>query len=271
MQLAAPRPNLQRVSVILGTVMLGYALSRFVEIQERTISLQALGVFVPLRLNAGTIVAAISAGLTAAGADWLLRDHPARAGRATFPHLVLPALTAWILSLPLNNLEPGLAWWLAFVGAGILLAVVLWSEFHMLDELGLRGPFASAVLIALAYAMFLILVVTLQAINLRLIFLIPGLFLAAALVALRTTNILGVRQWRWAESAGAGLAVIQVGAPLHYFAVPPVSYGILLLGILYAYTTLSNRMDQSRPLRPAVLAAGLALAAALAVAALLAR
>ncbi|MBI3159250.1 MAG: hypothetical protein HYZ26_06595 [Chloroflexi bacterium] len=270
MRAASHQPNPQRLSVVLGTVLLGYALSRFVEIQEQTLPLQFLGVFVPLRLNANVIVAALSAGLTGVGADWLLRDHPARGGRSTIPHLALPALTAWILSIPLNNLELSPTWWLAFLGAGLLLAIVLTAEFHTLEDLGLRNPFASAVLIALAYAIFLILVITLQAVGLRLVFLIPSLGLAATLVALRTSNILEAGGWRWAEAQAAALVVVQIGAPLHYFAVPPVSYGVLLLGALYGYSTLSTRIHLGHPLRQAFLSSALGLFVALVLASALA-
>lgn len=259
----AHQPNPERLSNLLATLLLTLVLAQFIQLPEQLLPLQFAGIFIPIRLNTNTVVGGISAGLMAAGADWMMRDHPARGNHSTVPHLVLPALVTWILSVALNNLEPGLLWWLAFAGAGLLLWAVLVAEYTVLDTQDLRNPFANAMLVALAYAAFAILSITLHSTNFRLLFLLPGLGLAAGLVFLRVSNILLGSGWHWLEALAASLIVLQLAAPLNYFRISSLAYGTITLAALYAFTAFATALKLGRPVRRAFFEPGLALLAAL--------
>ena len=70
-------PNADRLSILSAAILLAYAASRFVELPPRELGLQLPGFYLAVELNIHTVVALLVAGLTATGADLLLRDHPA--------------------------------------------------------------------------------------------------------------------------------------------------------------------------------------------------
>ncbi|TAK14917.1 MAG: hypothetical protein EPO32_00170 [Anaerolineae bacterium] len=265
MQASLRQPPFEQMSILIATALLNFSLAQFVTLPELFLPIQFLGVFVPLRLTTNSLIAATSAGLIATGADWLIRRHPSAPKGSTLPNLVLPAFTAWILSFPLNNLDPGPTWWLALAGSGLALLVVLSAEYASLDSLDTRSSFANAVLASVAYAVFFILAVTLQSLNARLLFLVPTIGLAAALVHLRITQI-QFGGWRWLESSAAGLLAISLAAPLHYLHISPVAFGVLVLAALYAFTVFNTNLLVGRSWRRAFLEPLLALALGLVVA-----
>ena len=87
-------PDADRLSVLAATILLAYALGRFVDLPSRSLAIQLPFVYFSVQVNIRTFVTLLVAGLTAIGADWLLRDHPALRVNSTLEHWLLPALTA---------------------------------------------------------------------------------------------------------------------------------------------------------------------------------
>ena len=118
-------PNPDRLSVLAAMILLAYALTRFIDLPAREIAVQLPGFYLAYQINVRTIVAMLAAGLTATGADWMLQEHPALKNKGTFEHWLLPALTAWVIGLPLYQLPNGPLWWAGFLIGGVLLMAVL--------------------------------------------------------------------------------------------------------------------------------------------------
>jgi hypothetical protein len=236
-------PDADRLSVLIAAILLAYALAHLIETTNYSFNLNMLGiVFVlPLNLNIGAIL--MSTGLTAAGMDWLLRGHPHFEGGNTFQHWILPALTAFVLGVPLYNLPSGPAWWLSFGIGGILLLLVFLAEYIALDSSDVRYPAASAGLVALSYTLFLILMTTLSFSSARLVVVVAIVFPAAGMVALRALH-LRTGKWEFSWTIGIGLMVTQFAAALHYWPVEPVQYGLALLGPLYALNELALNLSE---------------------------
>jgi hypothetical protein len=161
-------------------------------------------------------------------------------------------VTVLILGITLSTLPTGATWWLGFGLGAVLLVMVFLSEYVSVDSTDVRYPLATAGLNVLALVMFLILAVALRAGEARLFLLAPTLFLGGGLVALRTLHLRLNEQWVLAWAAGLGLIVMQLGAALHYWPLTPVRFGLLLLGPLYALTTLSVNLIEGSPFRRAV-------------------
>ena len=140
-------PSTDRLSVLAAVIMLVYALNQFMELPARTIELQIPGFFVQIKLIDSVITAILAAGIAAAGADWLLRDHPVLNQRALLPHILLPAITALVIGIPLNQMDFSLAWWAGLLAGTLLLVLVLVAEYIVIDAQDLRQPFAAASLI----------------------------------------------------------------------------------------------------------------------------
>jgi hypothetical protein len=247
-------PDPTRVSVLTAAVLLAFALTRVVNAPHLFSILLPLGLFkLKLIFNLNAIIVILAAGVTATGMDWLLRTHPSLEKGETREHWLLPTLTVLVIGIALYSLPNTAIWWLGFgLGAAIFLVVAL-SEFVVVDPNDARYPLATAILTVLAFVIFLILAVALKAANARLIMVIPALFLAGGLAALRTLHLRLNERWEFAWAVGIGLVVAQLGAALHYLPLTPVRFGLALLAPLYALTVLAVSLAEGNPFRRAFL------------------
>ncbi|HEX2698478.1 MAG TPA: hypothetical protein VHM28_12280 [Anaerolineales bacterium] len=254
-------PDSNRLGVLTAAVLLTYALTHLVNAPGLTLTLQLPGFYFAYPLTIGTAMTLMAAGLTATGMDWLLRNHPSiQEGQRTIEHWLLPALTAFIVGVVLDILPNGLLWWVGFVfGTGILVSVFL-AEYVAVDPGAPAYALASAGLIALSYALFLLFVIALRLAGARLFLTVPAIFLAAGLVTLRTLHLRLSARWEFPWATGVGLVSAQLAAGLHYWPVSSLQYGLILLGPLYALNTLAYGLSEDVPMRAALREPGIILA-----------
>ncbi len=245
-------PDLNRLSILAASILLAYALTRFIDLPSRDVSIQLPGIYLSFQINIRTVISFLVAGLTASGADWLLQQHPESSNHTTIEHWLLPAMTAWVIGIPLYQLSPGPQWWVGYAIGGALLMAVLLAEYITIDPQDVRHPAASAGLTAVSFALFLTLAITLRYAGLRLFLLLPTLVIASALVSLRTLH-LRLERWAFIEAGTIALVCGQLAAALHYFPLTPIAYGLLLLGPVYALTSLIANLANHRPLRQALI------------------
>ncbi len=245
-------PDPERLSVLAASILLAYALARFINIPFREFEVQFPGLFLSFNLNVQMIVTLLVACLTASGADWLLRDHP-RIGHKTYEHWLLPGLTALVIGLPLLQVEPGLAWWIGFALGGFLLMIVLVAEYIVVDSQDVRQPLAASSLTVVSFALFLILAVTLRYTEIRLFFLLPALTLAIFLVSLRTLHLRNQKRWAILEALLIALLVAEWTTVTYYLPLSPVSFGMVLLGPAYALTSLLAALAEKKTIRQSIL------------------
>ena len=159
--------------------------------------------------------------------DWLLRTHPSLEKGETREHWLLPTLTVLVTGIALYTLPNSPLWWLGFGLGAVIFLVVALSEFVVVDPNDARYPLATAILTVFAFVIFLILAVVLKAANVRLIWLVPALFLAGGLAALRTLHLRLNERWEFAWAAGIGLVVDAIGRSP---ALPAIDAGALWAG-----------------------------------------
>jgi hypothetical protein len=252
MQRSARLPNPDRLSVLTATILLTYALSIFIDLPGRQFALRILGFTLSIEISAQTLLALLVAAMTATGTQWLLQDHPAIRGKPTFQHWLLPALSAWVISIPLFQLPIGLQWWIGFLVGGALLALVLVAEYIVVDPEDIRQPPAAAGLTAISFALYLVLATALRYTGSRLFILLAALTLAVSLVSLRTLHLRLHGYWAVIESGVIALITAQLATALHYWPLSPVSFGLILLGPAYALTTLMGNLSEGESLRQAI-------------------
>ncbi len=245
--------------MVAATILLAITLARFIHQPGWELAVQLPGIYLSVPLNVQVLVAFVIAGLTAIGADWLLRDHPALRRRRTVEHWLLPALTAWVIGLPLFQLPLSLIWWVGFALGGALLILVIVAEYIVVDPEDARRGMATAGLTAVSFALFLTLAAALRYAGLRLFLLLPTLGLAAGLVSLRALRLRLPQQWAFLPAGLVALVSMQIGAGLHYWPLSPVSFALVLLGPAYAMTTLFGNLAEGELPRQAVVEPGIVL------------
>lgn len=242
-------PNANRLSIVTSTILLIYALSLFIQIPAGDVSLQLPGIYIviPLRFNA--LLSLLAGVLAAVGTEWMLHDHPEKAGRPTWHHALLPALTALVISVPLNSISSGVQWWAVFALGSVLLVIVFAAEYIVVDLSDANHALATMVLTAISYALALVIAITLKAIGTRVYLSLPGLVLTMGLVSLRTLYLRLGGRWCFVWSIAIAFSVGQIALGLHYLPIRPVPYALLLLGCVYALTTAAGAIEEERSLR----------------------
>jgi Protein of unknown function (DUF5656) len=246
-------PNIDHLSVLAGMIVLAYTLERFIDLPSWKITRQFPGLYIELNIGVNLVTSLLVAAMTAAGANWLMREHPSAQGKNTLVHTILPALTALVIGIPLSNVPVGLGWWLGMIGGAIILVLVLIAEYIALDLQDLRLPLASAALSAVSFALFLILAGALRSAGVRLLYNTPILVFAAWSVSLRVTNLRLHGEWTVFESAIIAVIVGQITAAFNYWPMTPISFGLALLGPTYALISLLCNLIEGNQYRQFIL------------------
>lgn len=260
-------PELERLSIVSAMVLLAYAATPFISIPARVVSLQLPGFLFQAQVNFTTIISIIAGFLAAAGTDWLIQGHPHQAGKARLTHWLLPALTALAIGVPLTTLEISPQWWVVFALGGLLFVLVLVAEYIVVDVNDLRHGPASVGLTAVAFALYLVMAISMRAAGVRLYVLLFALVPTVFLVAARTLYLRSSGRWQNAWSFGIALVVAQALTGLHYWPITPLPFGLIIVGLALGLTTLAANIEEGRALKrvwqePAVMTAliwGLAL------------
>jgi Protein of unknown function (DUF5656) len=247
------RPDSNRLGLVTSTVLLALALTRIIPSPGFNFELQLPGFLLSFPFNTNTIMALLTACLTATGMDWLLRGHPSLNNRTTFQWWFLPTLTTFVISLPLSLLPEGRAWWIGFLLSSLFLYFVFLAEYIAVDS---GAPYYSASMVgltAVAYTLFFVLAVALRTSGIRLFLIIPALFLAAFLASLRILHLHLSGRWEFAWAVGIALICIQLAAGLYYWPLSPIQFGLFLVGPLYGLVNLATNLGESIPSQRAVL------------------
>jgi hypothetical protein len=245
-------PESGKLSTVTASILLGYALLPFVQLPARQLAFNVFGVLIALRLNFYTLVSMLTAGMAASGTAWLILDHPHREPQSSLPNMILPALTAWAIGIPLGFIEVSAAWWIILGLGSLLVILVLVAEYISLDIHDSRYPLALMVLTAICYGLFLILSIAGRAAGLRLYVLLLLLPLTHFFICLRILQFRLGGKWRFEWSAVITLIVSQVMIALYYWPVSPVRFGLVLLGPAYALGSLAAALDNGQTLNDAV-------------------
>ncbi len=246
-------PDADKLSILSAIILLAYIIARFVDVPLNEFTIQLPGLFLDFEISIRTVITLLVAGLAASGAEWLMRQHPRLKEQKTFEHWILPAITAWVIGVPLIQLPFGPQWWLWFVIGGSLLILVVVGEYITVDVEDIRQPIATAGLTAVAFSIFLILAIAVRDIGLRLFWIIPMLAFAGGTIALRTLHLRLHGLWSWFHALIIALVLSQIAAALYYLPASPVAYGLVLLGVVYGLTGMFANLAEGRPVRRAVL------------------
>lgn len=248
MSKASNLPDVNRISVLLGVILLAYALTAFVSIPAWNISFNFAGIVFVYELDFKTVISILVAAISAFGTDWLLKDHPQADKINLLPHLILPALTAWMIGLPLNQISVGPQWWIILGLGGTLMILVLLAEYIVVDLNSILHPPATLGLTAISFALYLYLSIALRAANLRLYMLVPALVLPVALLCMRTFYLRFGGQLQIAWSLVIAAIIGQMAMALHYFPLSPIAFGLILLGPAYSLTNMAINWEEKQPL-----------------------
>jgi hypothetical protein len=237
-------PAIDRLSIVTAMVLLTYSVTAFAQFPEKALELQLPGFLFVIRLNIFTVVSILVALLAATGCEWILSDHPHLGEQRHWYHLILPALTAMTIGVPLNLLTVGPAWWVIFGMGGFLFLGVLVAEYISVDPEDQYYQLAGIMLTVVFMSLFLILAIAVRGAEMRFYAVVSTLVPAAALLSARIIHLRLAGKWQLAWVGGISLIIGQVAAGLFYLPIRPIQFGLLLLALLYGLTSLAGNVEE---------------------------
>jgi hypothetical protein len=240
-------PNINRISILASSILLAYTLAGFISFPALDYAIQLPGIFLEFQINAQMIITLFVAGLTATGADWLVREHPSFQEKFSIQHWLLPALVAWVLGLILFQQPFSLLWWLLFAVGGATLILVLIAEYIVVDLEDVRHIPAVIGLTSISFALFLTLAITIRAAGTRLFLLVPTIAIGCGLSSLRALHLRLHQKWAFTATLVIAVVIGELSAAFNYLNIEPVTFGLLLLGPAYAATSMVGSLLENRP------------------------
>ncbi|HEY4688755.1 MAG TPA: hypothetical protein VIK33_05545 [Anaerolineae bacterium] len=131
-----PAINHERLSIVIGLVLLALALIPLLNAPGRSLGASILGSALDINITPAGLITLLAAGLACAGVDMLIQTHPrVRSGQAgpTFVFWILPALTVIAASQWLSQANTGLTWAAQMLLAGGALWIIIRAEFDTVD------------------------------------------------------------------------------------------------------------------------------------------
>lgn len=242
-------PRQEKLSIVSASILISYAVLPFIQVSARETSLTIAGIHIPLRINFYNLMSLIAAAIAAAGADWLLRDHPAISTHNSLPHLILPAISAGALGFPLGLLEISFAWWIIMGLGSLLIILIMIAEYISLDQQDSRYPLALMILSAVSYSIFLLLCIVLRATSSRMYLMILILMPFFAFLCLRILHFRLGGRWRFEWTTVITLIMAQCAIAFYYWPLTPVRYGLGLLGPAYALIGITASLEENPDFR----------------------
>ena len=242
-------PNPDQLSIITAVILVGYLMLPYLEIPARQLSFNVLNLDLIFELQFSTLVALLLAALAAVGSSWLIQSHPQFNGQPILLHTVLPALTAWVISIPLSRVAISPQWWGLFILSALLLITVLTAEYISLDLSDERHAFASMGLTALSFALYLFLAIATNGAGLRLSAVATTLSIAIFPITLRTLYFRLNGQWHLEWAIGITVVIAQLAVSLHYLPLSPVLFGIFMLTAAFTLVNLAEAFILGNPLK----------------------
>jgi hypothetical protein len=239
-------PDINRFSVVMAMILIAYSLTAVISFPAKSLTLQLPGFLFELNLNFVTLVSILVAALATAGCDWIISDHPIFEEKTRWRHWFIPALTAMVIGVPLNILEVSPAWWGVFALGGLLLSMVMVSEYISVDPGDNRSPLAIISLTAVSLALFLTLTIALRGSGSRLYLVLAalapaGFMVSARSLMLRTSTGL-ISPW----AIGISIVLTGISAGIYYLPLKPIQFGLILTGLLFALIILAGNIEDHR-------------------------
>jgi len=120
---------------------------------------------------------------------------------------------------------------------------VLLSEYIVVDPDDDRFAPASVGLIAVSFALYLVLTIAIKGASVRLYAVLFAVAPTVFLIALRTLYLRCGGRWLYGWAFGITIVIGQAAVGLHYLPLSPLRFGLFLVGLTYALISLASGIE----------------------------
>lgn len=243
-------PGRQRLSVLIGLILLSLVLTQLVELPTRTFAVSVFGSPLGVDLSSQWLMAILLAGLACTGTDLLVRAHPNARQESlslTVVYWVLPGLLGLAAAQLLAQAPTRQIWAAGLAATGLVFGIVITAEYTIVDPLAPAYPQARLLLNTVAYALAFTLFVLLYQTRARSLVTVSAMLIISFALALDLLWNVNVPANRKALLAGiVGLIMGECSWAMNYWPASAWSSGILLLLIFYVTTGIAHQHLQAR-------------------------
>jgi hypothetical protein len=240
-----PWPNRDRLSVLTATIVLAYALARFIELPARVWHATILGSAIDVRIDGPTLVLLCVAVLISAGSETLMRSHPylvERPEARAFHHWVLPGATALALGTVLNRTRDEQLWWFELGLSVLALLAVLVAEYIAINPEDTRRDVVAILITGLTYALALTIFAVLYSLSYRAAVSASLSGLVSTMLAWRWLKLRRIPDGRaWLYAGLTGLICAETFWALTYWRITPGAAALLVTIPFYVSLGLAQQ------------------------------
>ncbi len=234
----------ERLSIISALIILNYALMPFIISPQISINYSLFGFVIDFQIEYANLMVITAALFAAVGTYWLIFDHPLIKKSDLFMHLILPTFTAGVMSIPLNEIQIGIAWWIVFTLESLIIIFTFIAEFYSIDQENSLYALSLIIIQPLAISLFLIIAITTRSAGYRLY--IQALILIVTFSAIcRRMLALLERENKNALTALSAFIFAHVIIACHYLPMNAITYGSTITGTVVFLILLPFLQDQN--------------------------
>ena len=238
-----------RLSIISALIILNYALMPFIISPQIPINFSVFGFLVDIHVEYADLMVLSAALFAAIGSYWLLYDHPMMKKKQIYIHLILPTLTAGVMSIPLKVITIGLAWWIVFALGCVLIIFTLIAEYYSIYTDTSLSELSRIIIIPLAVSLFLLLSISTRSSGFRLYIQILLLGFSFAIIYTRLIA-LTTSEEKKSKTLVSTLLFIQALTACHYLPLTSVSFGLVMSGFASLLISIPLVADNKTALLP---------------------
>jgi hypothetical protein len=232
-----PSPDRDRLSVLIGIIVLTPVLIRFVNVPPRTISFDVLGSPISFNMTSIWLTVTMLPALSCMGANAVIRAHPRMSQPnppRAFIYWILPGLTGLDAALLLEQAPTWSMWWAGLALTGLIITLVIVAEFSTVDPYTLGYPRVRLILNVIAYALAFASFALIYSSRGRSAITAPAVAAVAVILAFELLNTTEIRlRQGLLYSLLIGLLLAESAWALNYWRLSALAGGMILLLTFY--------------------------------------
>lgn len=245
-----PSPDRDRLSVLIGVIVLTPVLIRFVNVPSRRISFDLLGSPISFEMTSGWLLAIMLLALSCLGVNAVIHAHPRMSQPnppRTFTYWILPGLTGLNAALLIERAPTWPMWWAGLALTGLAITLVIVAEFSTVDPYLLGYPRARLTLNVIAYALAFTSFALIYDSRVRSVLTATAVSAVSVVLAFELLNTTEVRL-RQALLYGllTGLLLGESAWALNYWRLSSLVGGMIMLLIFYVVIGVAQQILLNR-------------------------
>ncbi len=233
-------PPKDEVIKLLSLIVIIIMISGLFDVPERFFEYQLPGLYINFTLNQTLLVALFVTGIISSGLMTILRHHPRSSDQPFVVHWFLAILIAITIVILLEQTREGIYRYLFIVLGMTFLAIVIVAEYITLDSSDRYFLPAAVTIQAVSNGAFVMVTAALQNAETRLFYILPVIILSHLAFSYRILTLRISPQKALFPAILFSVIIGEVAAAIHYFAIRPIQYGLMLVGVSYCLLLFIN-------------------------------